>query len=452
MEFLDKITSVVPNERQLKIQDMKFYAFIHYTVNTFTSREWGNGKESEKVFNPKHQDTDQWCKAIKDAQMKGVILTCKHHDGFCLWDTKTTSHNVMNSPYGKDVVKELSLSCKKYGLKFGVYLSPWDRNNKSYGKGKEYNDLYIEQLTELLTNYGDIFMLWLDGACGDAVNGVAPQKYDFERIWNTALKLQPNIVMSGCAPDVRWVGNESGIARESEWNVVPKFKYDQQNFAANCQDCDDIKKFQKRCTDVMVKDLGSRSVLKNYDEYMWYPAEVDVSIRKGWFHHGFLDFTTKSLKHLMKIYYGSVGGNSLFLLNIPPNKNGLISKRDVKRLQEMGEWIRKEESLEIQNAKMTEVLKTKRGYEFSLNFENQNIDRIRLEEDTTKSQRVENFSVYTDKDGKEKFLASSTVIGFGRILMFDNIETDNLKIVITSCRKEPYIKFAKVYKTGAYRV
>ncbi|HIS04374.1 MAG TPA: alpha-L-fucosidase, partial [Candidatus Fimenecus stercoravium] len=224
-------TSIVPNRRQLLIQKMRYYAFVHYTVNTFTNREWGNGKEPESVFDPAAQDTDQWCEAIADAGMKGVILTCKHHDGFCLWPTKTTEHSVKNSPYnnGKgDVVREVADSCRKYGLKFGVYLSPWDRNCPLYGT-PGYNDFYIEQLTELLTNYGEIFMLWLDGACGADAAGQPKQKYDFERIWKTAVELQPNIVMSGCAPDVRWIGNESGKTRESEWNVVPRFAYDQQN-------------------------------------------------------------------------------------------------------------------------------------------------------------------------------------------------------------------------------
>lgn len=178
---LDLYTSIVPNERQLKIQQMPFYAFIHYGPNTFTNREWGKGKDSPSVFNPKDQDVDEWCKAIKSAGMKGVVLTCKHHDGFCLWQTETTEYSIKNSPYknGKgDVVKEISNACKKYGLKFGVYLSPWDRNSKLYGT-PAYNDFYIAQLTELLSNYGEIFMLWLDGACGASADGMPKQKYDF---------------------------------------------------------------------------------------------------------------------------------------------------------------------------------------------------------------------------------------------------------------------------------
>lgn len=444
---IDLYTSIVPNRRQLIIQEMKYYAFIHYGVNTFTNREWGNGKESETIFNPKKQNTDQWCKAISDAGMKGVILTCKHHDGFCLWPTKTTEHSIKNSPYknGKgDVVREVSESCKKYGLKFGVYLSPWDRNAKCYGT-PAYNDFYIEQLTELLTDYGDIFMLWLDGACGARADGQPVQKYDFERIWSTAVKLQPDIVMSGCAPDVRWIGNESGKTRESEWNVVPKFEYDQQNIAANCQTDDDMRKFQKRCQDVMLPDMGSREFLSNYDELMWYPAEVDVSIRLGWFFHPMQRLTLKSLNHLMKIYYHSAGNNSLMLLNIPPNKNGLFAKSDVKRLEEMGRWLRKEEELVIRNA---EYKKSEDGFTVTLSFPMQSVDRIRIAEDTTKSQRVERFEIYAN--GRKIF--DGTIIGFSRIAVFEPVVTDKITVRITECRNEPYIEKAEAVATGAYRV
>lgn len=445
-ERLDLYTSIVPNRRQLLIQEMKYYAFVHYTVNTFTNKEWGNGKESERVFNPTDQNTDQWCAAIRDAGMKGVILTCKHHDGFCLWPTKTTEHSIKNSPYknGKgDVVREVADSCKKYGLKFGVYLSPWDRNSKLYGT-PAYNDFYIEQMTELLTNYGEIFMLWLDGACGAKADGQPVQKYDFERIWKTAVELQPNIVMSGCAPDVRWIGNESGKTRESEWNVVPQFQYDQQNFAANCQQDDDLKKFQKRCQDVMLPDMGSRKFLANYDKFMWYPAEVDVSIRPGWFYHPAQRLTLKSLKRLMTIYYNSVGNNSLMLLNIPPNRKGQFAKSDVRRLREMGKWLRREEECVLESS----CVFAADGREAEITFPKQSVDRLRLAEDTTKSQRVEKFSVYAG----EECVFRGTIIGFSRIAIFDRpVVTDKLRFVIEECRNEPYMQKIEVCKTGAYR-
>lgn len=457
-ECLLKYVSVVPNERQLAVQDMHFYAFVHYTVNTFTGKEWGSGKESPSVFAPKRQNTDQWCEAIAAAGMRGLILTCKHHDGFCLWDTKTTSHNVMNSPHGKDVVKEVSDSCKKYGLKFGVYLSPWDRNSEYYGTDR-YNDFYIEQLTELLTGYGEIFMLWLDGACGDEKNGKAPQEYDFPRIWSTALALQPHICISGCAPDVRWVGNERGVCRESEWSVVPKFLYDKQNIeedgaeAVNAAQTDgNLQAFQKRSEGAMKKDLGSREFLSHYRDLIWYPAEVDVSIRAGWFHHGFFDRTTKSLNRLMEIYYGSVGGNGLLLLNVPPTKDGLIAKADVKRLTQIGEWIKREDSLVLKDVCSEPFRKTERGFEAVFRFQKTEIDRIRLQEDTHFSQRVERFSLFAVDGEKETLLYRGTVIGFGKTAVFEPTKTSAVRVVVSECRFEPHFRFVQVVASGAYRV
>lgn len=197
---IEKYISIVPSERQKEYQEMGFNVFFHYGMNTFTGKEWGDGKTPASTFNPTNQNTDQWVEAIKKAGAKGVILTCKHHDGFCLWPTDTTEYSVKNSPYknGKgDVVKEVSDSCKKYGLKFGVYLSPWDRNSDYYGTEK-YNDFYIQQLTELLTRYGDIFCVWLDGACGAHMDGKSKQEYDFDRIYNTVRELQPNACISNC--------------------------------------------------------------------------------------------------------------------------------------------------------------------------------------------------------------------------------------------------------------
>lgn len=299
-------------------------------------------------------------------------------------------------------------------------------------------------MTELLTNYGEIFMLWLDGACGAKADGQPVQKYDFERIWKTAVELQPNIVMSGCAPDVRWIGNESGKTRESEWNVVPQFQYDQQNFAANCQQDDDLKKFQKRCQDVMLPDMGSRKFLANYDKFMWYPAEVDVSIRPGWFYHPAQRLTLKSLKRLMTIYYNSVGNNSLMLLNIPPNRKGQFAKSDVRRLREMGKWLRCEEECVLESS----CVFSADGREAEITFPKQSVDRLRLAEDTTKSQRVEKFSVYAG----EECVFRGTIIGFSRIAIFDRpVVTDKLRFVIEECRNEPYMQKIEVCKTGAYR-
>ena len=300
---------------------LEFYAFIHFTVNTFTDREWGDGTESPEIFEPYALDTEQWAKAVKSAGMRGLILTCKHHDGFCLWDTKTTAHNVMNSPFAKDIVRQASEACKKYGIKFGVYLSPWDRNSPLYGKGKEYDDFFISQLTELLTGYGEVFSVWFDGACGEGPNG-KKQYYDWERYYRVIRKLQPNACISVCGPDIRWCGNEAGHTRPAEWSVVPKRAKNSEIIAEKSQQ-EDNEEFRQRRVDARDEDLGSRQALENEQELIWYPAEVNTSIRPGWFWHSAENSQVKPLSALTEIYEKSVGGNATFLLNIPPNRQGL---------------------------------------------------------------------------------------------------------------------------------
>lgn len=257
--------------------------------------------------------------------MKGLILTCKHHDGFCLWPSKYTEHSIKNSPYknGKgDIVRETAEACREFGLKFGVYLSPWDRNNSSYGKGKEYDDYYLNQLTELLTEYGDIFVIWLDGACGEGPNGKV-QKYDWQRYYKVMRELQPNAVISISGPDIRWCGNEAGEVRPSEWSVVAKDMTDPAITAALSQQ-EDNEEFRNRPLDETQTDLGSRERLANEKELAWYPAETDVSIRPGWFYHEEEDGQVRSFENLKDIYLKSVGGNTTLLLNLPPMKNGRI--------------------------------------------------------------------------------------------------------------------------------
>lgn len=467
---LDLYTSVVPNERQKVFCESGYHAFIHFGMTTFTEKEWGDGKTEPSVFNPTNLDTDQWVSALKDGGAKGVILTCKHHDGFCLWQTDTTEYSIKNSPYknGKgDIVKEVSESCKKFGMKFGVYLSPWDRNSEYYGTPK-YNDFYIEQLTELLTRYGDIFCVWLDGACGSYLDGKAKQEYDFPRIYETVYKYQPLCAVSNCGPDVRWVGNEGGFARKSEWNVVPSFSFDLQNIADNSQQDANGEEMKRRCSDVLEQDLGSREFLSKYDSFIWYPAEVDVSIRPGWFYHKEQDKKIRSLDNLLNIYYTSVGGNSLLLLNVPPNKDGLFTEFDVARLKEFGEEIKKGTSYPVKIAscnapkaaegfEFNKIIegtgtyspeKESGSYEFVLKFENPElIDKVLLIEDCDFSQRIESFEIYTGIEGKEQKAVSGTTVGFRRYALFKKAVTaDTVRIVITSCRKKPYLKEIKVLK------
>ena len=307
---------VVPSARQLAWQQMEFYGFAHFGINTFTGQEWGTGSENPALFNPKKLDCRQWARVFRAAGMKGMILTAKHHDGFCLWPSKFTGHSVAASPWqdGKgDVVKEAAEACADTGLKFGLYLSPWDRHELTYGTGKAYDDFYVNQLRELLTNYGELFCVWFDGACGEGKNG-RKQEYDWQRYYDLIRELQPDAAICVSGPDVRWVGNEAGVCRSSEWSVVPE-----------------------GITDFTHWDLGSRKALiKNKDKLIWHPAEVDVSIRDGWFYHEKQDFSVKALAKLRDIYYKSVGGNAALLLNVPPNKDGLIAQRDMETLISLG--------------------------------------------------------------------------------------------------------------------
>ena len=460
-------TSITPSPVQKSFEDAGFHIFIHYGINTFAGKEWSDGTLPPSLFDPKQQNTDEWAQTAQAAGAKGIILTCKHHDGFCLWQTKTTAYSVASSPYkgGKgDVVRELSESCRKFGLKFGVYLSPWDRNSPLYGTDK-YNDFYIRQLTELLTDYGEIFCVWLDGACGSYMDGKPKQVYDFERIYATVRALQPNCAISNCGPDIRWVGNEAGQARKSEWNVVPEFSFDVQKIEQNSQQTDDTS-FRKKGLDAMSEDLGSREVLDGYDSFIWYPAEVDVSIRPGWFWHKRENGMVRSVKNLTYIYYTSVGGNSLLLLNVPPNKNGRLEERDKKSLLGLGETVRAHFAKPIKCTYTAEnsdptfpaanlaadkdgyfrAAEIAQSYEIEARFASPAlVDKVLLRENCDFSQRVESFDVIAITDKGEKKVCSGTTIGFKRIAVFKPIEASALRLVITSCRLEPYLEIFQPY-------
>ncbi|HRT82930.1 MAG TPA: alpha-L-fucosidase, partial [Oscillospiraceae bacterium] len=325
----------MPSERQLKWQELEFYAFVHFGMNTFTNSEWGPGFDPPELFNPTKLDARQWVSTFKAAGMRAVILTAKHHDGFCLWPSAYTDYSVKYSPWKDgegDVVKELSDACREYGLKFGFYLSPWDRHDARYGEGEAYNKYFRNQLTELLTHYGDVFCVWFDGACGEGKKG-RKQDYDWQSYYELIRELQPEAVISIMGPDVRWIGNEAGVTRKSEWSVVPYYYSNADLIAAQSQQSKDKPTKEINHTNL---DLGSRRAIKNVEKLIWYPAEVDVSIRKSWFYHQNDDITVKPLSKLLDIYYSSVGGNAALLLNVPPNKEGLLAQRDVDVLIAMG--------------------------------------------------------------------------------------------------------------------
>lgn len=468
-----RLIKAVPSERQLTYEKMEFFCFIHFTVNTFTGSEWGDGKEDVSIFNPTELDARQWVKTAKDAGMKGLILTCKHHDGFCLWPSKYTEHSVKNSPYKNgngDIVREASEACKEFGLKFGIYLSPWDRNNSSYGKGKEYDDYYVNQLTELLTEYGELYTIWLDGACGEGANGKV-QKYDWNRYYKVMRELQPNAVISISGPDVRWCGNEAGEVRESEWSVVAKDMTD-PSITAELSQHEDNEEFRDRPLDETQSDLGSRERLKNEKELVWYPAETDVSIRPGWFYHEEEDDKVRSFENLKDIYLKSVGGNTTLLLNIPPMKNGKIHEKDMAILKRLGEFINDTfKNNLLKNALITTVpehdcrgnspdmMRTDDYNTYFMNKEGENkllieikfdeckkLNYLVLKEAITFSQRVEKFNVYfNDESGNNIKIFEGTTIGYKRIINLKGTKTDNLSIEIEDSRVAPVMSFVGVY-------
>ncbi len=427
--FVARATAVRPSERQYSWQRLEFYAFVHFGVNTFTDREWGTGLEDPALFHPRRLDTDQWCRTFRDAGMRGVILTAKHHDGFCLWDTKQTDHSSMNSPQGRDVLAELAVSCRRHGLKLGVYLSPWDRHEPSYGQGRAYDDFFCAQLEEVLTGYGELFSLWFDGANGEGPNG-RKQVYDWPRYYALIRRHQPGAVISVCGPDVRWCGNEAGHCRSNEWSVVPASLRVAEYTQTRSQQSDDSH-FRTRFTSAD-EDLGSRAVLAGIEDLVWYPAEVNTSIRPGWFYHPGEDDQVRSLEVLQNIYLASVGGNATFLLNVPPDRDGRIAPPDVVRLGEFGAWLRETfrdnllapAAIAVAAAGVTATLPAAVRPRWLV-----------VQEDIRESQRVEAFTLEAGIDGGWQPVARGGSIGYKRILALPQAPaSDRWRLVIRESR------------------
>lgn len=435
---VDMAARLVPTPQQYAWQQMELTAFLHFGINTFTGREWGDGKEDPALFNPSELDAEQWVRSLKDAGFKMVILTAKHHDGFCLWPTATTKHSVASSSWKNgqgDVVKELRKACDKYDMKFGVYLSPWDRNAECYGDSPRYNEFFVRQLTELLSNYGEVHEVWFDGANGEGPNG-KKQVYDWDAIYKTIRRLQPKAVTAIMGDDVRWVGNESGLGREMEWSatalvpeILPGSKASRERAGISW------KSF----------DQGSRKVLEKATELSWYPSEVDVSIRPGWFYHAEEDSKVKSLKHLVDIYFQSVGYNSVLLLNIPPDRRGRINEADVQRLNEFAAY---REQVFASN----KVVNGRKNWDATPGSEmiyslkpNAEINVVMLQEDITKGQRVEAFTVEALIDGNWKEVAKGTTVGYKRMQRFPAVKASKLRVKIDECRLTAHISQVAAY-------
>ncbi len=465
-----KASHVCPSSRQIAWQELEFTCFIHFGMNTFTGREWGLPNEDPAAFNPTQFDASQWVETAKMAGARLMIIVARHHDGFCLWQTNYTDYSVKKSPWknGKgDVISEVAKACEVAGLKLGIYLSPWDMHSPLYGT-PEYNEYFKSQLRELLTNYGEISEVWFDGACGEGPNG-KKQIYDWPGYYKIVRKLQPEAVIAVMGPDVRWVGTESGYGRETEWSVTPLSKEILDLNAKNGID-PVVDGIFYPPGNMMDQDLGSREKLKEASALAWYPSEVDVSIRPGWFYHEDQDSLVKSPEQLVDIYFSSVGRNSVLLLNLPPDKRGLIHENDIKSLQGMHNII---DSTFKRNLAQNAVIKTINGnsssdpytvldkddktfwttapgtttgtLEFDLRSEKQ-FDCMMLQENFRNGQRVEEFIFEAFENNKWKTIITGTTIGYKRLLRFNPVKATNVRLRILSSRDNPEIASFGIYK------
>jgi alpha-L-fucosidase len=447
----------IPTKDQLAWHELETYAFIHFTTNTFTGKEWGFGDEKPSIFNPSELNVEQWVQTIKNAGLKAVILTCKHHDGFVLWPSKYTSHSIAASPYKNgqgDLVKEVSEACKKHGLKFGVYLSPWDRNRADYGT-PSYIDYYRNQLKELFEAYGPIFEMWFDGANGgDGYYGGKNEKrkidgrtyYDWPKTIELVRSYEPKILFfSDAGPEIRWVGNERGIAGSTNWNSIS-------------------------IDTLYAGKAGIENILNTGHENgkNWIPAEVDVSIRPGWFYHKEEDDKVKSPEKLFDIYLSSVGRGSNLLLNIPPDRRGLIHENDEESLIEWRKLLNTRFSNNLAagaNVKVSASFSKKykasnltdantKTYWAGINKQEwievdlkseEKVNFIEVQENIALGQRVKSFEIEALIDGNWKNIAKETTIGYKRIIKIEPIYTSRIKIKILDSKAQPIISEVKVW-------
>ena len=423
-------TQPKPTPRQLAWQQLETTAFLHFTVNTFTDKEWGDGTESPAIFNPTKLDARQWVRHLRDAGFKMAIITAKHHDGFCLWPSRLTEHSVKNSPWkdGKgDVVGEVAAACREYGLKFGVYLSPWDRHEPRYGTAS-YNDFYKAQLRELLTNYGEVSEVWFDGAKGENAKNMT---YDFEGYWAIVRELQPNAVMfSDVGPDVRWVGNEAGNAGETCWSTIN--------------------------TEGMAPGVADAKYLNRGDPTgpRWIPAETDVSIRPGWFYHPAENDNVRTGKNIVDLYYQSVGRNSLLLLNVPPNREGLLSEPDVASLRDFRRILTEtfQTNLVAKNPKLTDgdlntTITLAANQPIIINLGSAApFDRILIQENIANGQRVASGHVDYWTGTTWQRLQPFTTVGYKRLLRFPAVTASRIRITFSNISGP--VQLAEV---GAYK-
>ena len=396
--------------------------FLHFGVNTFTDREWGDGREDPAIFNPARLDARQWARVARDAGFRSLVLTAKHHDGFCLWPSRTTEHTVAKSPWrggSGDVVREMVDACRAEGLRPGLYLSPWDRNNPAYGDSARYNDLYCDQLTELLTQYGRIAEVWFDGANGEGPNGKR-QVYDWPRFFALVKRHQPeSVIFSDAGPDVRWCGNENGSGGDPNWSTVDPASVPFPGASGD----------------------GVIAALQHGDPAgtVWRPAEVDTSIRPGWFYHGADDMKVRSADNLVDLYFSSVGRNAKLLLNVPPTRDGLLHDTDVARLGAFRDHMTSMVSTglaETASAKWTVTGARTAEAELDLG-RSVPVSFTRLAEPIALGQSVSRYTLYAANTGDWTVLSHGTTIGYAKMDRFAPVTMRRLKLVIEDAVAPP---------------
>ena len=404
-----------PTKQQRRWQELELGLFCHFGINTFNDKEWGDGKDSPDSFRPTLLDCSQWARIAKKAGFNYLILTAKHHDGFCLWPTKTTDYSVKSTPWKNgngDIVRECAEACRREGILFGIYLSPWDRHEPCYANKAAYDEFYLEQLKELLTGYGPLVELWFDGA------GSEGRQYDWKRICDRVAEYQPEAMIFNMGrPTIRWVGNEDGLAPETCRNTASEAR-------------------ASMFTEDMLTWLP--------DTPKWVPAECDVPIRKKhWFWHPEDEGSLLSLKELVEIYYKSVGRGTNLLLNLSPDKNGLFPEPDAKRLLEFGSEI---------GRRFSKPLKTMEGSGKSLELileEPSCIDHAVLMEEIAEGERIREYKLEAEQNGEWVELARGTSVGHKRIHPFNGIMTSRVRLTILSCENKPLIRHFSVYHAGA---
>ena len=451
-------TDIVPTTRQIKWQDTAYYGIIYYGMNTFTLSQWGDGFAPAEYFWPEAYDVNYWVDTAVKAGMNGLLITAKHYDGFCIWQTEYTDYSLKSCPNwmdGKgDIIRDLSVACKKAGLKFGVYIAPWDRHEKTYGTGKAYDDWFCGLLTELCTNYGELFEVFIDPLYGEGVNGKL-QDFDLPRYYKVIRELQPNAAITGLGPDGRWDGNDRALAKQNEWSVIPAYMGCDEN--GDKHSCNSRKKLNP--TD---PDIGSRKTIKKEDDFIWYPLEVSVPIRAHWFWDKNDEYTSKTKDKLQKIYLNSVGNNANLMLGLAPDKRGRFSESEESILSAFGHDLEINFSYNL----VTEKGKVTASSELSPMYSANNLmkdnpdlfwrpspedkhpeliveldekdmfDKVLLREHIRTGQHCEEFEIfYLDEKNKWKLVSEGSTIGHCKICHTRPTDTTKIKIVFKEYRE-----------------